>query len=116
MGLSWWGKTSEIKPEAYFLFFRPLKFGTVSSPSFAEYNHLKKAITTTSTPSMAQHRSLIEASETKKNDLLFGLHATVHDAMGSELHLPMQQELLPDSVVQFAHRLTHLREHLLREG
>jgi|SaaInlV_125m_DNA_1040241.scaffolds.fasta_scaffold75534_2 hypothetical protein len=113
MGLAWWIKKTYITPVRYFHFIPNRNLTPSDKPSFSEIEQLEQRLGNSTLNSAAELASLLEAQERQKDHIFSNMYAVLEQCSSKNIHVPPSEKLLPDEILDLAHRIVNIREKLL---
>jgi hypothetical protein len=113
MGLAWWIKKTYVTPKRYFHFFPNRNLTPFNNPSFAEIEQLEQRLANSTLNSAAELADFLEAKERQKDHIFSNMHAIFDQCKSKNIRVPPSEKLLPDEVLDLAHRIVKIREKLL---
>ena len=113
MGLAWWIKKTYITPVRYFHFIPNRNLTPSENPSFAEIEQLEQRLADSSVNSAAELAGLLDAQERQKDQIFSNMYAVLDQCKSKNIRVPPSEKLLPDEILDLAHRIVNIREKLL---
>ena len=113
MGLAWWIEKTYITPKRYFHFFPNRNLTPSENPSFAELEQLEQRLANSSVNSAAELAGLLDAQERQKDQIFSNMYAVLDQCKSKNIRVPASEKLLPDEILDLAHRIVNIREKLL---
>jgi hypothetical protein len=113
MGFAWWIKKTYITPKRYFHFFPNRNLTPSENPSFAEIEQLEQRLADSSVNSAAELAGLLDAQERQKDQIFSNMYAVLDQCKSKNIRVPASEKLLPDEILDLAHRIVNIREKLL---
>ena len=115
MGLAWWIQKTYTTPKRYFHFFPNRSRKHSNNPSFAEIDQLEQRLANSTLNSAAELAVLLEVQERQKDHIFSNMHAVLDQCKSKKIRVPPSEKLLPDEVLDLAHRIVNIREKLLEQ-